>query len=97
MSQTPPFYGQIRVTIQGKQNVFYIAVHGANDISIHNQPPPFELTNLVGFLGISWRIRRIKRGWIMSVFIITFLEENTEYECTALNSFGDSLVKYTTQ
>ena len=97
VSQKPPFYGPVRATEQGESKVLYIRVSSEAEIGMYNQPPPFDLRTFVGYFGTNWRIRRIKRGWLLSTFIITFIEENAEIQCKADNKFGDLLEKYTTR
>jgi hypothetical protein len=95
MSQEPPFYGPVRATDKTESKVLYIVIDSKTDIRMYNQPPPFDLRTYVGDFGHYWQIRRIKRGWLLSTFIITI--ENTEFECKAENKFGDAIVKYTSR
>jgi hypothetical protein len=90
-----PFFGQIRVTdirIKGTPQALYILVRSKDDIVLYNQPPPFDIMNLVGGYGKMWNIRRIKRGWVLSSFIMTI--DNVSFECKSYNKFADLLDPY---
>jgi hypothetical protein len=98
MSIQPPFNGPIKCLDNGETKVVYLRVLGHGEIEMYNQPPPFDMTTFVGNFGISFRFKRIKRGWLLSTFIITFIEEKGEYSCEfkSDNTLGDLLVQYST-
>jgi len=94
MNIQPPFYGPIKAITPVDKKVLYIRVISETEIALHNAPPPFDLRTLVGYCGLNWRIKRIKRGWLLSTFALTMIEENMWIECKSDNKFGDALDKY---
>jgi hypothetical protein len=98
MSVEPPFNGQLGTTDPRSTRSVWIRVRKSesNEIimTLHNGPPPFDIRNLVGEFGTTFRIKRVKRGWVVSTFIVTFIEENVEIEYRTLNSVGDPIDKY---
>ena len=99
MSTEPPFNGPLGTIDPRCPGTIYIRVirNDCNEIEIklYNAPAPFSLNILVGNCGSAFRIRRVRRGWIYSTFIVTFLDDSTEIEYKTVNGFGDALAEYT--
>ena len=92
-----PFCCELGTTDPRSTRSIYIAGfddYGETVIALYNGKP-FDIRTLVGNFGEAWRIKRIKRGWLVSTFIITFIEENAEVEYRTLNAVGDTLAKAT--
>jgi hypothetical protein len=94
MIPKPPFYGPVKAITPVDSKILYIRVRSESDIEMHNAPPPFDIRTLVGDYGTTWRMKRVKRGWLLSTFIVTMIEENKWFECKSDNKFGDALAKY---
>src|SRR5215469_892483 len=102
MAQLPKdFYGELTYKDErGFRQSFYIRVFltDSNEIvmRMYNRPPsPGESWDLawVGNFGDSWRIKRTKRGFFLSTFVVSFIFEKQDVECLAANRFGDMLVE----
>jgi hypothetical protein len=87
------FYGQLVTTDPRGASSIYIQVLSNQDIRLYTAPPPFDFPTLVGHFGPNWQIKRIKRGWFNSVFMLTFIQENarTDVEYRTKTKFGDKL------
>ena len=101
MSAEPPFNGQLGTLDPRSAKIIWIRVlptdFGEVVIKLYNAPPPFSINTLVGTRGTVFQIRRVRRGWIYSTFIITFFSSDgsADIEYKGLNNFGDLLAKYT--
>ena len=65
-------------------------------IRLYNTPPSqtqsWEIS-WVGDIGDAFRIKRIKRGFLLSTFLLSKPEEKIDIECLAGNKFADMLVQ----
>ena len=55
---------------------------------------PLDHNSYVGDFGQTWRIKRIKRGWMISTLVLTFIDENEQIEYRTVNAVGDAIEKY---
>lgn len=74
--------------------IIYIFIRSETKISLYTEPPPFKVDKWVGDFGEAWRIRRIKRGFLFSTFILN-LNDVGEIQYKTDNQFGDMLTRLT--
>jgi hypothetical protein len=90
-----PFYGELYIEDAqlGKKSLYINVFMDENDhvlIQLHNAPPPFSFNTWIGNYGSRWLLKRVKKRLLVTVFEITFLEENESVKarCLTGHKFG---------
>jgi hypothetical protein len=67
--------------------------YGETVIELHNANPPNSLNTLIGRYGDAWSLKKVKTGFLVTVYEITFLHETppVKARCVAGHKFGKML------
>ena len=80
----------------GKKSL-YAAVgkntYGEIVIELHNANPPNSINTLIGRYGDAWTLKMVKKGFLVTVYELTFLQETPPIKarCVTGHKFGRML------
>jgi hypothetical protein len=60
-------------------------------IVLFNDPPPFTFDSMIGKYGVKWRLKKIKRKFLVNQYLLTMIDEKWEAYCSTGHKFGDML------
>ena len=96
LNDMQPAYGQLTSLEPRLPKPLYVLIEGEDRLSLYSSQPPFDLTNLIGYVGASFHIRRIKRGLLFSTFEVTTDDDHDiSIRYMTDNKFGDLLALFT--
>ena len=92
------FFGEIFVEDPqlGKKSLYALVgenTFGELQIELHNANPPNSIATLIGKYGDGWTLKRLKTGFLVTVYELTFLQETppVKARCVTAHKFGKML------
>jgi hypothetical protein len=92
-----PFCGELFVDDKKLAGNISLYINVTNDdfnntqIHLFNAPPPFTFDSMIGKYGVKWRLKKIKRKFLVNQYLLNIMDDNFEAYCSTAHKFGDML------
>jgi len=92
-----PFCGEVFVDDKRLPFNQSLYVNVTNDeanntqLYLFDKPPPFTFDSMIGKYGEKWRIKKVKRKFLVNQYLLTLIDHNIEVSCSTGHTFGDMM------